>query len=138
MRDVRREPSQSAYLDIYDGYVIKGMHVHLDLLLDNRGLETLGGSDEDWLDVSEEWVLGVLLLVPASGDAESESALDALDAALPDGLVELWGETHVGGAHVHAGELLDLLDGSWRSLLEGDAVQPLVHVDGVLAGNNVL
>ncbi len=35
------------------------------------------------------------------------------------------------------GKLLDLLDGSWSSVLKPDAVEPLVEVDGVLAGHNL-
>lgn len=45
--------------------------------------------------------------------------------------------THLG-SHSLGGELLDLADGAGSTLLEGDALQPLVEVDGVLAGNSLL
>jgi len=42
-----------------------------------------------------------------------------------------------GPYHGLEGEGLDLLDGLGRPLLEADAVEALVQVDGVLAGDNV-
>lgn len=39
--------------------------------------------------------------------------------------------------HGLEGKLLDLLDSTGSALLEGNAVETLVEVDGVLAGDNV-
>ena len=41
------------------------------------------------------------------------------------------------GSHLLLGKLLHLLDGSGSPVLEPDAMQPLVQVDGVLTGDNL-
>ena len=41
------------------------------------------------------------------------------------------------GAHLLLSKLLDLLDSPGRLVLEPDSMQPLVHVDCVLAGNDL-
>ena len=41
------------------------------------------------------------------------------------------------GSHLLLSKLLDLLDGPGRLVLEPDSMQPLVHVDRVLAGNDL-
>ena len=41
------------------------------------------------------------------------------------------------GSHLLLGKLLDLLDSPGRLVLEPDSMQPLVHVDRVLAGNDL-
>lgn len=78
-------------------------------VLDNGGLETLGVLDVDGLDVAVELLLGVLLVVTLAGDADTETERNALDAGLPDLLVELGVEADVGGAlmenHVLAGDM---------------------------------
>ena len=92
------------------------------VILDDNGLKTLDRWDEDWLDVREQRVLGVLLLVSLSRDSDSHSELDTSDTSLPDSLVQLRRETDILSTHVQLGELLDLLNGSWSSLLEGNTV----------------
>ena len=62
----------------------------------------------------------------------------ALDTLSPDRLVELGVEADVGGAHGLLGELDDRLHGMGGALLEGTAVHPLVQVDGVFTGDDVL
>ena len=61
-------------------------------------METLGLLDVDSLDVGVELLLGVLLVVTLTGDADTETVGDALDTGLPDLLVELGVDTDVGGA----------------------------------------
>lgn len=50
----------------------------------------------------------------------------------PDSFVELDVYANILGAHHLLCKLLDLLHGARSTLLEGDAMQPLVEVDGVL------
>ena len=52
-------------------------------------------------------------------------------------LVESGVYSNVVSSHLLFGKLLDLLDGPWSSVLEPDAVEPLVEVDSVLAGHDL-
>ena len=52
-------------------------------------------------------------------------------------LVESGVDPNVGGSHLLLSELLHLLDGTWGTVLESDAVEPLVKVDGVLTGHHL-
>lgn len=54
----------------------------------------------------------------------------------PDGLVELHIEPDILGAHLLLCKLPDFLHSLWCTLLESHIVQPLVQVDGVLAGDS--
>ena len=67
-------------------------------VLDNGGLETLGVLDVDGLDVAVELLLGTLLVVTLTRDADTEAERNALDTALPDLLVELGVEADIVGA----------------------------------------
>jgi hypothetical protein len=67
------------------------------VVLDNGGLEALGVGDVDGLDVGVKLLLGVLLIVTLTRDADTETEGDTLDAALPDLLVQLGVEADVGG-----------------------------------------
>ena len=60
-----------------------------------------------------------------------------LDALGPEVLVEPGVDTDVLGAHLLLGKLLDLLDGPGSAVLEADAVEPLVQVDGVFSGHHL-
>lgn len=68
----------------------------------------------------------------------TETAGEVLDTVLPHLLVELGVKTNVLGTHGLLGESDDLLDGAGSALLEGDVVDALVKVDGVLAGHNIV
>lgn len=68
------------------------------LILDKHCLQTLGVLDVDGLDVGVKLLLGALLVVTLTADAHTETEGDALDAGLPDLLVQLWVEADVGGA----------------------------------------
>jgi len=61
----------------------------LCLFLNNNGDKTLGVLDVDSLDVAVELLLGALLVVSPSADADAESVRDTLDTLLPDLLVQL-------------------------------------------------
>ena len=74
--------------------------IHLSVL-DDGGLETLGVGDVDGLDVGVKLLLGVLLVVTLTGDADAEAVRHTLDAALPDLLVQLGVEADVGGTLSH-------------------------------------
>jgi hypothetical protein len=67
------------------------------VVLDNGGLETLGVGDVDGLDVGVKLLLGVLLVVTLTGDADAKAVRHTLNAALPDLLVQLGVEADVGG-----------------------------------------
>lgn len=52
--------------------------------------------------------------------------LDTLDTSLPQVSVQFRVKSDISGAHVLGGELSDLLDGLWGSLVELDTVQLFV------------
>jgi hypothetical protein len=54
--------------------------------------------DIDSLDVAVQLLLGALLVVSLSADTHAQSEWNALDAALPDLLVQLRVETDVAGS----------------------------------------
>lgn len=68
-----------------------------DLLLDNDRVEALGVLDVDSLDVAVELLLGALLVVTSSGNADAQSVGDALDTVLPDLLVQGGVDADIGG-----------------------------------------
>lgn len=74
------------------------MHPVYPLLLNHDGVETLGVLDVDGLDVAVQLLLGILLVVSSPGDADPDSECNALDAGLPDLLVELGVNADVRGA----------------------------------------
>lgn len=160
-------------------------------------MEALGVLDVDGLHIAVQLLLGTLLVVSSSGNADADAVRNALDALLPDLLVQLGVQANVRGTlrielahppsivrlgapsaiflqsqcggisgepyHSLGSEVLDLLDGAGGPLLESNTVElesllatphfskqsdsdvfgrswatyPLVHVDGVLAGDNV-
>ena len=77
--------------------VLPRSYSHLSVLND-LGVETLGVLDVDGLDVGVELLLGAVLIVTLTRDADTEAERNALDAGLPDLLVQLGVEADVGGA----------------------------------------
>ena len=71
-------------------------------------------------------------------ELNSYSVGNRLDTTGPQRLVEFGVEPDIGGAHCLLGELYNGLDGMGGTLLEGAAVYPLVEVDGVFTGDNIL
>ena len=61
---------------------------HLSVL-DDLGVETLGVLDVDGLDVRVQLLLGALLVVTLTRNADTETERNALDTRLPDLLVKL-------------------------------------------------
>lgn len=61
-------------------------------------METLGILDVDGLDVRVELLLGALLVVTLTGDADAQAEGNTLDAGFPDLLVELGVKANVAGA----------------------------------------
>ena len=111
---------------------------YIDLsILDDLGLQTLGVLDVDGLDVGVKLLLGTLLVVTLTGDANTEAERNALDTRLPDLLVELGVEADIVGAHSLRSESTDLLDSPGGPLLEAHTMNSLVKVDGVFAGDNI-
>lgn len=111
----------------------------ISCVLNNHRLQALALLllDIHSLHIAVQLLLRALLIVTFPRDAHTQSIWNALDAGLPDLLVQLGVETDVASAHRYRGELLDLLDRAGCSLLELDAVDSLVQVDGVFAGDNV-
>lgn len=68
------------------------------LLLDGGRDQALGVLDVDGLDVAVELLLGAVLIVSSSGDADADSVWHALDTLLPHLLVQLGVEADIGGA----------------------------------------
>jgi hypothetical protein len=61
-------------------------------------VETLGVLDVDGLDVGVELLLGVLLVVTATGDADAKAEGASLDTLLPDLLVQRGVNANILGA----------------------------------------
>lgn len=61
-------------------------------------MQALGVLNVDGLHVAVELLLGALLVVTSPGDADAESVRNALDALLPDLLVQLGIQADVRGA----------------------------------------
>ncbi len=60
-------------------------------------MEALGVLDVDSLNVAVQLLLGALLVVTSSGNADAQSVGDALDTVLPDLLVQGGVQTDIGG-----------------------------------------
>ena len=107
--------------------------------------------------VGVELLLRVLLVIPLPYDTQPHQRMHSLykqgprtlkldtdptrwrlDATFPELLVQTGVDADVCRAHRFLGECDDGLDGMGRPLLEGAAVYPLVEVDGVFTGDNIL
>lgn len=75
-----------------------GKTTNLGLLLDSLGGQALRVLDVDGLNVTVELLLGTLLIVSSSGDADAESEWNTLHTLLPNLLVELGVQADIGGA----------------------------------------
>lgn len=71
------------------------------LFFDNNGVEALGVLDVHSLYVAVQLLLGTLLVVSASGNADAESVGNALHTVLPDLLVQRGVQTDIRGALNH-------------------------------------
>ena len=80
---------------------------------------------------------GVLILVTQSGKTNADTEGDVPYSLRPEVLVESGINPDIVGSHLLLSKLLDLLDGPWGPVLEANTVEPLVQVDGVLAGNDL-
>lgn len=111
------------------------------VFFNSHRLQTFGVLHIDGLNVAVQLLLGTVLVVTLTRDANAKSEWDTLDTALPDLLVELGVETDVLGTlsntrqflstflsaeiqthHLLVRKRLDLLDGPGGSLLEGYAM----------------
>ena len=81
--------------------------------------------------------LGIFVVVSSALDLNSKTAWHVLNAVGPNSSVELDVKTNVRSLHFLLGEGADLLDSASRTLLESDAVKPLVQVNGVFARNSL-
>ncbi len=67
------------------------------LLLNNDRVKALGVLDVDSLNVAVQLLLGTLLVVTSSGNADTQSVGDALDTVLPNLLVQRGVQTDIRG-----------------------------------------
>merc|ERR1711934_1163757 len=103
--------------------------------LDVRGLAVLERVGRHPGDEREELVLGLLVVVALARETTADSLRDVGATLAPDLLVELGVDSDVLRAHLLEGKALDGLDGPELAAL---AVDALVQVDGVLAGDDLL
>lgn len=80
-------------------------------------MQTLGVLNVDSLDVRVQLLLGALLVVTLTANADTETERNALDAGLPDLLVELGVEADVFGT-------LQVIS---DQLIQGGDRQPMQH-----------
>ena len=109
----------------------------LDSFVGDRGLEAGERLDLEELDGGEELLLGVLILVLGSGNSNTHKTWDIPDTTGPEESVELGVHSNILGVHLLLGESLHLSDSSGGSLLEGDTLESLVHVESVVSGNRL-
>jgi hypothetical protein len=67
-------------------------------VLNDLGVETLGVLNVDGLDVRVKLLLGTVLVVTLTADADTETERNTLDTGFPDLLVELGVEADILGA----------------------------------------
>ena len=84
------------------------------------------------LDKRVELLLGILILILGAADTDSNEAGDIPDTLGPAEAVQLGIDLDRLGVHFLLGEALDLTDGAGRPLLEGNALEAFVHVQGVI------
>jgi len=94
------------------------------LLVNDLGLESLEGGDWDVGDIGVQLLLGILVIVTLTGQADANAVLDGLDTLGPDLLVQGRVQADIRGTHRLLGKVLDGLDGVGSTLLEGpDIIQ---------------
>ena len=101
------------------------------------GLEAGEVADLDVLNEGVEFTLGVLVLVSAAGDANTDLAGHVSDTVGPDESVKSGVDTDVLGEHLLGGESLDVTNAAGSALLELDSLEHLVHVEGVVAAGGL-
>jgi len=83
-------------------------------------------------------VLALFVVVSLACKTASDSLGDVGRALHPDVLVEVYVDTDVFGAHLLESKALDGLDSLGSSELAALSMDSLVHVDGVLASDDLL
>ena len=101
------------------------------------GLQALEVSDLDVLNEGVELALGVLVFITAAGDSNADLTGHVSDTVGPDESVETGIDTNVVGEHLLGGKTLDVTDASWGTLLELDAVEHLVDVEGIVTAGGL-
>lgn len=69
---------------------------------------------------------------------QDDSVRYLLNTLGPQLLVQVGVDPHISGAHLDLGKLADFLDGARGAFLETYSMEPLVEVDGVLAGDHLI
>ena len=108
-----------------------------DSLLSLGGLESGEGLDLEKLNGGVELLLGILILVLGSGNSDTHKTWDVPDTARPEESVELGVHSDIRSVHLLLGESLAFSDSSGGSLLEGNTLESLVHVQSVVSGDGL-
>jgi len=101
-------------------------------------VNSLEGGDGDVGDVSVQLVDAVLVLVTLAGESDADPDWDTLDALGPKVLVEAGVDTDVLRAHLLLSEVTDRLDSSGRAPLGSDTKDAFMHMDGILASDDLV
>jgi len=111
----------------------------LDLFrIDVGRVDSLEGGDGDVGDVGVQLVDAVLVFVTLAGESDTHSDGDALDTLGPEMFVQAGIDTDILRSHLLLGEVTDRLDGPGSASLGSDTEDALVHVDGVLASDDLI
>jgi hypothetical protein len=100
-------------------------------------LETREIINRDEGDKGVQLLLGLLILVSLSVQANTDSGGDVLDALAPDELVQGSVNSDIGSLHHLLSELLDHTDSARSTVLERDTVKQLAHVNRALSGDDI-
>lgn len=84
-----------------------------------------------------EFLLGILILVSATIDSNTNSAGDVSNTVHPDGSVETVVDSHVLGVHFFGGETFDVSDTTGSSFLELDSMESLVKMKSVISASGL-
>jgi len=89
-------------------------------------------------DVGVQLVDAVLVFVALAGEPDTHSDGDALDTLGPKVLIQAGVDADILRSHLLLGEIADRLDSSGSAPLGADSKDALVHVDGVLASDDLI
>merc|ERR1719249_76785 len=111
----------------------------LDLFrIDVSRVDSLEGGDGDVGDVGVQLVDAVLVFVTLAGESDTHSDGDALDTLGPKMFVQAGIDTDILRSHLLLGKVTDRLDGPGSAPLGTDTEDALVHVNGVLASDDLI
>merc|ERR1711872_640844 len=108
------------------------------LRIDVGRVNSLKGGDGDVGNVSVQLVDAVLVFVTLAGESDADSDRDTLDTLGPKVFVEAGVDTDVLRTHLLLSEITDRLDSSGRTSLGSDTEDAFMHMDGILASDDLV